>query len=61
MLKGNITDDDFWIHCLSNLPEEHNFILDDLDSCLTSTAFGASIIVVMHETLNHQYEKIKQK
>ena len=35
--KGNITDEDFVIHILNNLPGEYNVVLDGLESHLTTT------------------------
>ena len=39
--KGNVTDEDFMIHVLNNLPEEYDVILDRLENCLTATGENA--------------------
>ena len=35
--KGNVSDEDFMIHVLNNLPKEYNVILDGLENCLMAT------------------------
>ena len=55
--KGNVSDEDFMIHVLNNLPEEYNVILDGLENCLTATRENALTIDLIHEKLNHRYEK----
>ena len=57
--KGNISDKDFMIHILNNLPEEYDIILDGLENCLTAMGENALTIDAIRKKLNHQYEKIK--
>ena len=59
--KGSMTDEDFMIHILNNLPEEYDVILDALDSCLMVTRDDVLTINVIHEKSNHRYKKIKVK
>ena len=59
--KGNISDEDFMIHVLNNLPEEYYVILDGLENRLTATRENALTIDSIREKFNHRYEKIKQK
>ena len=59
--KGNITDDDFIIHLLNNLPKEYDIILDGLKNHLMASGDNVLKIDVIHEKLNHWYEKIKNK
>ena len=59
--KGNISDEDFMIHMLSNLPEEYDVILDGLENRLMATGENALTIDTIREKLNHRYEKIKNK
>ena len=60
-IKSNITDKDFMIHIFNNLPEEHDEILDSLENCLMPTGTDVLLIEVIHEKLNHWYEKLKTK
>ena len=55
--KSNITDKDFIIHVLNNLPE----VLDGLENCLTTTRANVLTIDVIREKLNHRYKKLKAK
>ena len=59
--KGNITDKDFMIHILNNLPEEYNVIPDGLENCLTATRDDVLAIDAICKKLNCQTEKIKSK
>ena len=59
--KGNISDEDFMIHILNNLPEEYDVILDRLKNHLTVTRENALTIDLIHEKLHHRYQKIKVK
>ena len=57
--KGSVTDEDFRIHILKNLPREYNVILNGLENFLTATGDNALTIDVIHEKLNHWHKKIK--
>ena len=54
-LEGNITNEDFMIHVLHNLPVEYNMILDGLENCHTSSRDDTLTIEVIYAKLNHQY------
>ena len=58
--KGSISNKDFVIHMLKNLLECH-IILDELENHLTLSGTHALNIEVIHEKLNHQYEKLRMK
>ena len=60
-LKGNITDKDFMIQVLNNLPMEYNVILDGLKNHLTASGNNMLTVEIIHEKLNHWYKKIKSK
>ena len=59
-LKGSITDENFMIHVLSNLPEDYD-VFDGLENHFTVMGKNALTINVIHEKLNHWYKKIKNK
>ena len=59
--KGSVSDEDFMIHVLNNLPNEYDVILDGLENRLMATGENALTINSIHEKLNHRYEKIKCK
>ena len=59
--KGNVSDEDFMIHVLNNLPEEYDVILDGLENRLTATGENALTIDLIRKKLNKRYEKIKSK
>ena len=42
--QGNLSDKDFMIHVLNNLPEDYNVILDGLENCLMETEDNALTI-----------------
>ena len=54
--KGNVSDEDFMIHILNNLPEEYDVILDRLENCLMVTGENALMINSIREKLNHWYD-----
>ena len=58
-LNCSITDKDFMIHILNNLPKDYDIILDRLKNHLTSS--GDDVLTVICTKLNHQYEKLKVK
>ena len=58
-LKASISDKDFMIHVLNNLPKEYNMILDRLKNCLTASGDNVLTIDVIHK--NESLEKIKSK
>ena len=58
--KGNVSDEDFMIHILSNLPNEYDMIHDGFENRLTATGDDAVTIdsireIFFQETLLHQY------
>ena len=59
--KGSITDEDFMINILNNLPKDYNVILDGLENFLTETVDDVLTINMIHKKLNHWYKKLKQK
>ena len=60
-LKGSITDENFIIHVLNDLPKEHDVILDGLDNCLTVSGDNALTIEVISKKLKPLVQKIKNK
>ena len=59
--KGNVSDKDFVIHILNNLPEEYNVILDGLENCPMATGGNDLTIDSINEKVNHRCEIIKSK
>ena len=47
--KGGITDKDFMIHVLNNLPKVYNVILNGLENCLIATGDDMLTIDVIHK------------
>ena len=60
-LKGNVSDEDFMIQVLNNLPKEYDVILNGLENHLTATKDNALNIDSICEKLNYRNEKIKNK
>ena len=60
-LKGRITDKDFMIHVLNNLPKDYDVILDGLENCLMATGNNVLTIDMIHEKLNGRHKKLKTK
>ena len=58
-LNGSITDEDFMIHVLNNLPKENDEVLDGLENCLMASGYNVLPIDIIWEKLNHWYEKTK--
>ena len=52
--KDSVSDENFMIHILNNLPEEYNAILDGLENCLVATGNDALTIDSIHKKLNHR-------
>ena len=46
-LKGSISDEDFMIHVLNNLPKEYDVIIDGLKNCLMVSTNDALTIDVI--------------
>ena len=59
--KGNVSDEDFMIQVLNNLPKEYDVILDGLENHLVATRDDALTINSIHKKSNHRYKKIKNK
>ena len=53
-LKDKITDNDFMIYVLNNLPEAYDVILDELKNFLTLSGDDELTIEVIGEKLNHR-------
>ena len=49
-----MTNEDFVVCVLNNLPEEYDMILDGLENHLTSKSDDALTIKVIREKMNHQ-------
>ena len=60
-LKVIISDEDFIVHILNNLPKEYDVILDGLKNRLTVSGNDVFIIDIICKKLNHHYKKIKKK
>ena len=60
-LKSNVSDEDFMIHILKNLPKEYNVILNRLENCLMATRDNVLTIDAISKKLNHWYKIIKSK
>ena len=60
-LKGNITDEDFMMNVLNNLPKEYNIILNELENCLTLSRDVAFTIEIISKILNQWFKKIENK
>ena len=61
MLKGNISDEDFMIHVLNNLPEKYDVILNRLQNCLMENRDNALTIDIIRKKINRLYKKINNK
>ena len=59
--KGNVSDEDFMMHVLNNLPKEYDVILDGLENHLTISGDNALTGDSILEKLNHRYKKIEGK
>ena len=59
--KGNVSDEDFMIYVLNNLPKEYYAILDGLENHLTMTGDDVLTINLICERMNHRYKKLKEK
>ena len=59
--KGSITDKDFVIHVLNNLPEEYEIILNGLKNRLMASGDIVLMINVICKKLNHWYKKLKSE
>ena len=59
--KGSITEEDFMIPILNNLPEDNDVILDRLKNQFTMIRDNTLAISMIHKNLNHRYKKSKIK
>ena len=59
--KGSVSDEDFMIHVLNNLPNEYDVIPDGLENHLTVIGENALNIDSIREKLNHPYMKNQNK
>ena len=59
--KGNITDENFIISVLNNLPKNYDVILNGLDNCLVATRDNALTFNLICKKMNYWYKKLKAK
>ena len=59
--KMDISDQDFLLHILNNLPKEYDVVLDGLESQLDETGDKALTLVMVCEKLSERYARIKKK
>ena len=59
--KGNVSDKDFIIQVLNNLPKEYDVILNGLKNCPRVTGDNALTINLIREKLNYSTKKLKVK
>ena len=59
--KGNVSNEDFLIHVLNNLPREDDVILDGLENNLMAIGDNALTIDSICKKLNHTYKTIESK
>ena len=57
--KGSISNEDFMIHTLNNLPEEYDVILNGLKNSPMSSGTDALMIEIIQEKLNHWDETLR--
>ena len=55
--KGSVSDKDFMIHILNDLPEDYDAILNWLENHLMATGDKALTKDMICKKLNHQYKK----
>ena len=60
-LAEKMSDMEFIIHMLNNLPEEYNVVLDRLDSHLVSINEDKLTLEALWEELNSRFEQISSK
>ena len=60
-LAEKMSDMEFIIHVLNNLPEEYNVVLDRLDSHLVSINEDKLTLEALWEELNSRFEQISSK
>ena len=59
--KDSVSDEDFRIHVLNNLPKEYDVILNGLENHLMATGDDVLTIDSIRKQLNHRYEKLNVK
>jgi len=60
-LVGRMSDMEFMIHVLNNLPEEYDVVLDSLENRLVSTGEERLTLESLREKLNSRFERITSK
>ncbi len=60
-LVGRISDMEFMIHVLNNLPKEYDVVLDSLENCIVSTGEDRLTLESLREKLNSRFERITSK
>ncbi len=60
-LVGRMSDMEFMIHELNNLPEEYDVVLDSLETHLVSTGEDRLTLESLREDLNSRFERIISK
>ena len=59
-LKGSITENDFMIHVLNNMPKDYDVILDRLENHLTATG-DDEMTIDFSQKIESTVQKIKIK
>ena len=59
MNEFDVSDKDFNIHVLNDLPKEYDVILDLIENLLTLSGINTLTTEVIKEKLNDRYKKIK--
>ncbi len=60
-LVGRMSDMEFMIHVLNNLPEEYDVVMDSLKNRLVSTGEDRLTLESLREKLNSRFERIISK
>ncbi len=60
-LMRRLSDMEFIIQVLNNLPEEYDVVLDSLENRLVSTREDRSTLEALREKLNSRFERIMSK
>ena len=60
-ISGKLSDDNFMIHVLNNLPKKYDVVVDNLESKLCDKGNSKLTIEQIREKLNGWYEKFKKR
>ncbi len=58
---GRMSDMEFWINVLNNLPKEYWVVLDNLETCLRATDEAMLTHKALTKKLNSRFERINSK